>query len=468
MALSFLFLCPLVQLDSKSCPLALLAKTCSQIGADSSDIGTVVGNGNSNLSTNSSINNAKVSSSQHRDGILKVSNLYERNGNLESNNNKSRGNISPADVIFPTSLSTSKKSPTQSISIHNNNSDKNRAGHINGRDQDNKTSSRSRSSSVEINLTSDAPSCLISPTKDTSSLSSLSSLSSSSSSSRKSPCRGNDNNDKKSNKETHNSPVQTGSERPMPPLIRPSSSGDDLTNEDIKASDMTLKSSRSSNLLPQASESPNHAEQGIKNSKKSDNVAKNGLDALVGHPRDLPLGTYLRNNVNGTPITATSELQGLQNYLMYQGLSNFNQSSPCTSSTLSPHLALALAAGSSGRNPFLPSTMSTLTGSVPSGGHPVPPSGICRDPMCRDPLCPTSMRNQQLLAAATGHWPASSVLSHYSSLLSTHQRESMISAAQRQAIQASMLAAAAAGPPGSAGGSLPYVCNWVSGRFITT
>ena len=136
-----------MQLDSKSCPLALLAKTCSQIGADSSDIGTVVGNGNSNLSTNSSIGNAK-NSTQYRDSILKVENLYERNGNLEGNNNKSRGNISPADVISPLSLSTSRKSPTQNQSIHNGNSDKNRSELISARDHDRKVSLRSRSSSV--------------------------------------------------------------------------------------------------------------------------------------------------------------------------------------------------------------------------------------------------------------------------------------------------------------------------------
>merc|ERR1711997_767416 len=65
-------------LDSKSCPLALLAKTCSQIGADSSDIGTVVGNGSSNVKIGSSIHSNKSNPTQHRDGILKISSYCEQ------------------------------------------------------------------------------------------------------------------------------------------------------------------------------------------------------------------------------------------------------------------------------------------------------------------------------------------------------------------------------------------------------
>lgn len=38
-----------------------------------------------------------------------------------------------------------------------------------------------------------------------------------------------------------------------------------------------------------------------------------------------------------------------------------------------------------------------------------------------------------------------------------------MAAQQRMAAAAAAAAAAATGPPGSAGGSLPYVCNWVSG-----
>ena len=46
-------------------------------------------------------------------------------------------------------------------------------------------------------------------------------------------------------------------------------------------------------------------------------------------------------------------------------------------------------------------------------------SNVCRDPLCADPFCPTSFRNQQLFAAATGRLPASSPsLSSYSSLFS--------------------------------------------------
>jgi hypothetical protein len=44
--------------------------------------------------------------------------------------------------------------------------------------------------------------------------------------------------------------------------------------------------------------------------------------------------------------------------------------------------------------------------------------GVCRDPLCSDPFCPTSLRNQQLFAAASGRLSASSALSSYSSLFS--------------------------------------------------
>lgn len=78
-----------------------------------------------------------------------------------------------------------------------------------------------------------------------------------------------------------------------------------------------------------------------------------------------------------------------------------------------------------------------------------PPSsdaGVCRDPLCRDPLCPTALRNQQ-----------QQLLNPYTSLLaSPHYREAML-AYQRMAM------AMASAPPGSAGGALPYVCNWVAG-----
>ena len=454
-------------MDSKSCPLALLAKTCSQIGADSSDIGSVVGNGTSNIHSNSANTNSnKGSLNQHRDSIINVASLYERSNNTEGS--KSRGNnASPSDIICPTSLNRSPKSPSIGFLLHHNNNDRHRSEAFHGTIRENNHSECSRSSSVEINVTRDPALSLISPTKDTSSLSSLSSLSSASTISRKSQSRGseNENNIAKHNSEYSNHSKEEESEKPMPPLIEHKSISEDSNKTENKSSDILSKPSSSSNQGSDASKLLSQPEKSTVNTSKSSSSVKTGLESLIGHPRDLPLGTYPRNNGPGAHNSNISE--SLQNYLMYQSLSNYSQNSP-SASTLSPHLALALAAGTGGRNPFMPNNLSaSLTGSIPGGAHPFPPSGVCRDPLCRDPLCPTSLRNQQLLAAATGNWSASSALSHYSSLFSTHSRENMLSAAQRQAIQASMLAAAATGPPGSAGGSLPYICNWVSGmNFI--
>ena len=443
----------------------MLAKTCSQIGADSSDIGAVVGNGSSNVHSNSTnSNNNKVSLNQPKDNILNVATLYDRSNNREGN--RSRGNVSPSDIICPTSLNRSSKSPSRALLYPHDNVDKQRPEVLNGATRENKAQICSRSSSVEINVTNEATSSLMSPTKDTSSLSSLSSLSSASTLSRISQSRDsdNENNISRHNTEHSNLTKTDGSEKPMPPLIENKQSSSDSNQNENKTSDLLLKlGSSSSNQEKESSKLFGQPEKSSVNASKSSSSVKNGLESLVGLPRDIPLGTYPRNNGQGSHNSNISE--SLQNYLMYQSLSNYSQTSP-NASTLPPHLALAFAAGTGGRNPFLPNSLSaSLLGSVPGGSHPIPPSGVCRDPVCRDPLCPTSMRNQQLLAAATGTLPASSFLSHYSSLLSSHSRENMLSAAHRQAIQASMLAAAASGPPGSAGGSLPYICNWVSGTL---
>ena len=103
-------------------------------------------------------------------------------------------------------------------------------------------------------------------------------------------------------------------------------------------------------------------------------------------------------------------------------------------------------------NPFLASFASSLSDTMPSTAA----SSVCRDPLCRDPLCPTAVRNQQLMASAAS----------YSSLMATspYYKEAMLAYAAHQRIAAA--AALAAAPPGSAGGTLPYVCNWVAGQSI--
>ena len=105
-------------------------------------------------------------------------------------------------------------------------------------------------------------------------------------------------------------------------------------------------------------------------------------------------------------------------------------------------------------NPFLASFASSLSDSIPST---VAASSACRDPLCRDPMCPTAVRNQQLMASAAS----------YNSLMASypHYKETMLAYAAQQRMAAAAAALAAGTPPGSAGGTLPYVCNWVAGTF---
>ena len=115
-------------------------------------------------------------------------------------------------------------------------------------------------------------------------------------------------------------------------------------------------------------------------------------------------------------------------------------------------------AASSAPNPFLSSFTSSLSPS--HSGH----SG-CRDPLCRDPMCLTSaaIRNQQLLAAATGS--LSSQVNAYSAILSAQQREAAFYQKNPYAAMAAMAAAAASRPSVS---SMPHICSWVSGKASPT
>ena len=418
----------------------------------------MVGNGSSSVKAGTSIHGNKSNPTQHRDGILKISSYCEKSSNKEHDRSRSNGYTSPAIVVSPMSASIPSKSPSHNIVSQNKLSDKRHFDLPNEQDTDNKILSHPRSSSIETNLMAN----VASPTKDTLSLSSLSSSSTTSSLSQTSPSR-------KSFNEYGNGSINStvchskvDKDRPIPPLIGHTVGKENENNKELtENADILEKRHSTLKLLAHSSKSEHKFGQDSKSAKESDPVLKNGLEALAGYPRDLPLGTYPRHGVSDAASSHISE--NLQNYLLFNGMSHLNPNSTNSTSPASQHLALVLAAGSCGRNPFMPNNMSALSaGAISHRSHP---SGICRDPMCRDPTCPTSLRNQQLLAAATGNWSASSMLSHYSSVLSAHHRDSVMSSAQRQAIQASMLAAAAAGPPGSSGGALPYVCNWVSGKL---
>ena len=420
----------------------------------------MVGNGSSSVKIGSSFHGNKSNPTQNRDGTLKISNYCDQGSNKEHDRSRSKGYTSPANVISPIPASISSKSPSHNIMSQNGPSDKRHSALPNEQRTDNKVSSDPRPGSTEKNLRANTTS----PTKDTLSLPSCSTTSSLS---HTSPSRKNVNENVNGNSNINSNVGHSNldKDRPIPPLIGHIFGKENENKKDpVENGDIVEKRHNALKLLSHSSKSENKGEQDLKSSKESDSVLRNGLEALAGYPRDLPLGTYPRHG--NSDVTSSNISESLQSYLLYNGMSHLNPNAANSTSPASQHLALALAAGSCGRNPFMPNNMSALsTGAISNRSHPPTPSGICRDPLCRDPLCPTSLRNQQLLAAATGNWSASSVLSHYSSVLSAHHRDSVMSSAQRQAIQASMLAAAAAGPPGSAGGSLPYVCNWVSGKL---
>lgn len=124
-------------------------------------------------------------------------------------------------------------------------------------------------------------------------------------------------------------------------------------------------------------------------------------------------------------------------------------------SSMSNHTS-ATSAAALLNNPFLASFASSLQScpeSIP--GSATGSGSVCRDPLCRDPHPFQNPYHQQIQNNFT-----------YSSLLQTssYYKEAMMAFT----LQQRMAALAAAPPPGAApGGTLPHVCNWVAGKFIT-
>ena len=86
------------------------------------------------------------------------------------------------------------------------------------------------------------------------------------------------------------------------------------------------------------------------------------------------------------------------------------------------------------------------------------------NPSTSDPRA-LSMLTVSSAPASVAELAATSSLSSYNSLIaasSPYYKEAMMAYAAHQRMAAAAAALAAA-PPGSAGGALPYVCNWVAG-----
>ena len=173
-------------------------------------------------------------------------------------------------------------------------------------------------------------------------------------------------------------------------------------------------------------------------------------DSLSHRKSPSPSSSSLSSQVGGaaagsTPVVQPTVRSGLD-ILASGGGGRSYLHHPVSSTATSHHQP---------HNPFLASFASSLSESSSA-------SSVCRDPLCRDPLCPTAVRNQQMLAATSS-------LSSYNSLIaasaaSPYYKEAMMAYAAHQRMAAAAAAALAAAPPGSAGGTLPYVCNWVAGN----
>ena len=256
------------------------------------------------------------------------------------------------------SASIPSKSPSHDIVGQNGLSDKRYSDLPNEQGTDNKVSSHPRSSSIETNLMANTAS----PTKDTLSLSSPSSSSTTSSLSHTSPSRKSFNENGNGNTNINSTDVHSkvDKDRSMPPLIGHTVGKENENKKELdENSDILGKRHSTLKLLAHSSKEEHKFEQDSKSAKESDPVLKNGLEALVGYPRDLPLGTYPRHGVSDATSSRISE--SLQNYLLYNGMSHLNPNSTNSTSPASQHLALALAAGSCGRNPFMPNNISALS-----------------------------------------------------------------------------------------------------------
>ena len=203
------------------------------------------------------------------------------------------------------------------------------------------------------------------------------------------------------------------------------------------------KSSPDSPLLPEKKDSLSPKIKANNNRSRSSSTEIRVTDATSTVNTNAKKSPALLKSDNTTALTPT-----VRSGLEVLGHNNAGVSMP-------PHQPRPLPPSMSyppsglANNPFLASFASSSLPEPAAAG-----SGVCRDPMCRDPLCPTALRNQQQLNFT------------YSSLLAStpYYKEAIMAftAAQQRMAAAAALAAA---PPGSAGGALPYVCNWVSGKF---
>ena len=151
-----------------------------------------------------------------------------------------------------------------------------------------------------------------------------------------------------------------------------------------------------------------------------------------------------------------------------------------TSGLHSNHFLQAAGLLPDASSPNAPSASSLRLGttSAPAAAAASTTPTVCRDPLCRDLTCPTSIRSHHLLtssaaAAAAACRSFSLGCSSYSTafMMHHHHREAMMAAVAAAATAAVTNPASPVQPsssPGSSGGPLPYVCNWVAGSTFTS
>ena len=207
--------------------------------------------------------------------------------------------------------------------------------------------------------------------------------------------------------------------------------GSDPLQPSLSKLNGSKKSSSSPVMLSNAKESSRSRRTADQPRSRSSSTEIRVTDSMISHRK------------SSSPV-ASRHLSSASLPVLRSGLDMNKQPSSVTLPSSSSSCPIA-------SNPFLASFASSLSES--SG------SSVCRDPLCRDPLCPTAVRNQQMLAATSS-------LSSYNSLIAassqSYYKEAMMAYAAHQRMAAAAAALASA-PPGSAGGALPYVCNWVAG-----
>ncbi|XP_055386097.1 zinc finger protein Noc [Condylostylus longicornis] len=251
--------------------------------------------------------------------------------------------------------------------------------------------------------------------------------------------------------------------------INNSNTGDNIKSNstpDLNSSNANSnQSSDNSNTALNGKQTPNNSRKAVSPAGSSQRgaspIIRSGMEVLHGHPKDMQLpSSYKPGSATGpygmNPLAALCCPPGME-----QHASNPAFRPPFAGSYAHQHAAMLAAAAAQGypgasgaahNNPYI----SYQRIKTPSGGETIVP--VCKDPYC--PGCPYSAHTQQMLMGA----PCPSGCTQCE-----HQKYGLAMAATLGSLPpghpyaAAAAAAAAAQAQQQAQMRSPYVCNWITG-----